>query len=164
MEPDFPFTIQTRQSDRTRLTNKYNPYGDDFIVDRIGVKKIVEELVGVEEITVSQDIDIVKDCNEEWIDDRSKPAVDFDDEQQQSCEQDLTNLRILECLKEILSDPEKTSATIQDVDRESMKTKKTKGMILPGLPRKSNYSFLPPTLVYYPVCNRRGRRWIFLSG
>ena len=88
------------------------------------MKKIVEELVGVEEITVSQDIDIVKDCNEEWIDDRSKPAVDFDDEQQQSCEQDLTNLRILECLKEILSDPEKTSATIQDVDRESMKTKK----------------------------------------
>ena len=30
LEPDLPFTIQTRQSDRSRLTRKYNPYGDDF--------------------------------------------------------------------------------------------------------------------------------------
>ena len=34
LEPDLPFTIETRQSDRTRLTKKYNPYGDDFVVDR----------------------------------------------------------------------------------------------------------------------------------
>ena len=43
LEPDLPFTIQTRQGDRTRLTKKYNPYGDDFVVDRIDLKKIVEE-------------------------------------------------------------------------------------------------------------------------
>ena len=36
--------------------------------------------MGLEEITVSQDIDIV---DEEWFDDRSKPEVEFDDEQQQ---------------------------------------------------------------------------------
>ena len=94
-ETDLPFTIQTRWSDRMRLTKKYS-YGDDFVVDRIDLKKIVEELVGLEEITVSQDIDIVDDRDEEWIDDRSKPEVEFDDEQQQSYEQDLTNLRILE--------------------------------------------------------------------
>ena len=41
LEPDRPFTIQTGQSDRTRLTKKYNPYGDDFVVDRIDLKKIV---------------------------------------------------------------------------------------------------------------------------
>ena len=52
LEPDLLFTIQTRQSDRTRLTKKYKPYGDDFVVDRIDLKKIVEELVGLEEITV----------------------------------------------------------------------------------------------------------------
>ena len=92
LEPDIPFTIQTRQSDRTRLTKKYNPYGDDLVVDRIDLKKIVEEVVGLEGITVSQDIDIVDDHDEEWIDDRSKPEVEFDDEQQQSYEQDLTNL------------------------------------------------------------------------
>ena len=39
--------------------------------------------MGLEEIPVSQDIDIVDDQNEEWIDDRSKPEIDFDEEQQQ---------------------------------------------------------------------------------
>ena len=46
---------------------------------------------------MSQDIDTVDDHDEEWVDDRSKPEIEFDDEQQQS------------------------SVTIQDVDRESMK-------------------------------------------
>ena len=100
LEPYLPFTIQTRQNDRTRLTKEYNPYGDDFVVDRIDLKKIVEELVGLEEIIVSQVIDIVDDRDEEWIDDRSKPEVELDDEEQQSYEQDLTNLRVLEWLND----------------------------------------------------------------
>ena len=75
LQPDLPFTIQTRQSDRTRLMKKYNPYGEYFVVERIDLKKIEEESVGLEEITVSQDIDIVNDRDEEWIDDRSKPKV-----------------------------------------------------------------------------------------
>ena len=84
MEPDLPFTIQTRQKDVTRPRKKHSPYGDDFVVDRIDLKKIVEEVVGLEEITVSQDIDIVDDHDDEWVDDRSKSEVEFDDEQQQS--------------------------------------------------------------------------------
>ena len=124
LEPGHPLTLQTRQSDRTRLTKKYNPYGDDFVVDRIDLKKIVEEVVGLG-IYVSQHIGIVDDHDEEWIDYRSKPDVEFDDEQQQSYEQDLTNLRVLEWLNEMTSDPMETSVTIQDVDRESMKYIKT---------------------------------------
>ena len=73
MEPDLPFTMQTRQSDRTRPAKKYNPYGDDFVVNRIDLKKIVEKLVGVGEIPASQDIGIVDDQDNEWINDRSKP-------------------------------------------------------------------------------------------
>ena len=92
LEPDLPFTIQTRQNDGTRPRKNYNPYGDDFVVDRIDLKKIVEEVVGLEEITVSQDIDKVDDHDDEWVDNRSKPEVEFDDEQQQSYEQGLTNL------------------------------------------------------------------------
>ena len=84
LELDLPFTIQTRQNDRTRPKKKYNPYGDDFVVDRIDLKKIGEEVVGLEEITVSQDIDIVDDHDDERVDDQSKPEVEFDDEQQQS--------------------------------------------------------------------------------
>ena len=103
LEPDLPFATQTRQSDRTRLTRKYNPCRDDFVVDRMDLKKMGEELVGLEEITVSQDIDIVDDHDEEWIDDRSKPKVEFDDEQHQSYEQDLTILRVLNWLDEMTS-------------------------------------------------------------
>ena len=94
MEWDLPFTIQTRQNDRTRSKKKYNSYSDDFVVDRRDLKKIVEEVIGLEDITVSQDIDINDDHDEEWIEDRSKPEVEFDDEQQQSYEQKLTNLRV----------------------------------------------------------------------
>ena len=94
-------------------------------MDRIDLKKIVEEVVGLEEITVSQDIDIVDDHDEEWVDDRSKPEVQFDDEQQQSYEQDLTNLRVLEWLNEMTSDPKEISVTFQDVDCESMNYMKT---------------------------------------
>ena len=80
MEPDLPFTIQTRQNDRTRSKKKYNPYGDDFVEDRIDLKKIVGEVIDLEDITVSQDIDIVDDHDEKGIEDRSKPEVEFDDE------------------------------------------------------------------------------------
>ena len=125
LEPDLPFTIQTRQGDGRRPRKKYNRYGDDFVVDRIDLKKIVEEVVGLEDITVSQDIDIVDYHDDEWVDDRSKPEEEFDDEQQQSYEQDLANLRVLEWLNEMKSDPEETSVTIQDVDGESMKYIKT---------------------------------------
>ena len=55
-------------------------------MDRIDLKKIGEKVVGLEEITVSQDIDIVDDHDDEWVDDRSRPEVEFDDEQQQSYE------------------------------------------------------------------------------
>ena len=115
LEPDLPFTKQTRQNDRTRSRKKYNPYCDDLVVDRIDLKKIVEEVAGLEEITVSQDIDIVDDHDDH----------EFDDEQQQSYEQELTNLCVVEWLNEMTSDPKETSVTIQDVDRESMKYRKT---------------------------------------
>ena len=108
LESDLPFTIQTRQSDRTRLTKKYNPYGDDFVVDRIDLKKIVEEMAGLEEITVSQDIDIVDGRDEEWIGDRSKPEVEIENEQEQSYEQVLTN-------------PKRDQCHDSRFDRESMK-------------------------------------------
>ena len=65
-------------------------------MDRIDLKKISEDLVGLDEIPVSQNTDIVDDQDNEWIDDRSKPEVELDDEQQKSYEQGLTNLRVLE--------------------------------------------------------------------
>ena len=130
MEPDIPFSTQTRQSYRARPAKKYDPRGDDFVVDKIDLKKIVEDLVGLEEKIVSQIIDIVDEQDEEWIDERSKAEVEFDDEQQQSYEQELTNLRVLEWLNKMTSNPKETSVTIQDVDRESIKNIKNDKMIL----------------------------------
>ena len=86
LQPDLPFTIQTRQNDRPRSKRKYNPYGDDFVVDRIDLKKIVEEVLGLEDITVSQNIDIVDDLDQEWTEERSKPEVEFEEKQKQSYE------------------------------------------------------------------------------
>ena len=54
-----------------------------------------------------------------------KPEVEFDGEQLESYEKDLSNLRVLEWLKEMTSDPKETNVTIQEVDRESMKYIKT---------------------------------------
>ena len=81
--------------------------------------------MGLQGITVSQDIDIVDDHDQEWIEERSKPEVEFDDEQQESYKKDLTNLRVLERLNEMTSDPKETNIKIQDVDRESTKYIKT---------------------------------------
>ena len=61
---DLPFATQTRQSDRTQITKKYNPYGDNFVVNRIDLKQIIEELVGLEEIPASQEVDKVDDQDE----------------------------------------------------------------------------------------------------
>ena len=36
--------------------------------------------MGLEEITVSQDLDIVDDQDKEWIDDSSKPEIEFANE------------------------------------------------------------------------------------
>ena len=113
--------MQTRQSDRTRPAKNYNSYREDFVVNSVDLEKIVEELVGLVEKPASQDIDIVDDQEKQWIDDRSKPEVEFDDQQQQLYEQELTNLRILERLMEVTSGRKETSVTIQNADRESKK-------------------------------------------
>ena len=45
------------------------------------LEEIVEDLVGLEEKSASQDIDIVDDQDEGWVDDRSKPEVELENEQ-----------------------------------------------------------------------------------
>ena len=47
LEPYLPLTIQTRQNAGTRPRKKYNPYGDDFVVDRIDLKKNIGRSSGL---------------------------------------------------------------------------------------------------------------------
>ena len=59
IESHLHFSMQTQQSDRARPAKKNNYYRDDFVVDRKVLKNIVEDPVGLEGITVSQEVDIV---------------------------------------------------------------------------------------------------------
>ena len=121
IQPDFPLTMETRQSKRGRNKKKYNPYGEDFVIERTILSDMMDSLVGLDEVAVPKDINLVDDMDQDWIDDRSDPEVEFEPEAEQTHEQELTNLRVLEWLHDLPTDPKETILTIQDVDKECIK-------------------------------------------
>ena len=108
VQPDFRFTMETRQSKKGRNKKKYNPYGEDFVIDRIVLSDMMESLVGLDEVAVPQEIDLVNDMDQDWIDDRSESEVEFEPEAEQTHEQELTNLRVLEWLYDLPANPKET--------------------------------------------------------
>ena len=76
---------------------------------------VIDSLVGLDEVAMLEEIDLVNDMDQDWIDDRSEPEVE------QTHEQELTNLRVLEWLHDLPTDPKETILTIQDVDRDGVK-------------------------------------------
>ena len=121
VQPDFPLPMETRQSKKGRNKKKYNPYGEDFVIDRIILSDKMESLAGRDEVAVPREIDLVNDMDQDWIDDRSEPEVEFQPEAEQTHEQELTNLRVLEWLHDLRADPKETVLTIQDVDKDGIK-------------------------------------------
>ena len=77
--------------------------------------------MGLDEVAVLEEIDLVNDMDQDWIDDRSEPEVEFEPEVEQTHEQELTNLRVLEWLHDLPTDPKETILTIQDVDKDGIK-------------------------------------------
>ena len=100
-QPDFPLTMETRQSKIGKNKKKYNPYGDDFVIDRIVVSDMMDSLVGLDEVAVPEEIDLVNEMDQDWIDDRSEPEGEFEPEAEQTHEQELTNLWVLEWLHDL---------------------------------------------------------------
>ena len=82
---------------------------------------VIDSLVGLDEVAMLEEIDLVNDMDQDWIDDRSEPEVEFEPEAEQTHEQELTNLRVLEWLHDLPTDPKETILTIQDVDRDGVK-------------------------------------------
>ena len=121
IQPDFPLTMETRQSKKGRDKKKYNPYGEGFVIDRIVLSDMMESLVGLDEVAVPREIDLVNDMDQDWIDDRSEPEVEFKPDVDQTHEQELTNLRVLEGLHDLPADPKETILTSQDVDKDGIK-------------------------------------------
>ena len=103
-QPDFPLTTETRQSKRGENKKKYNPYGEDFVVDRLVVSDMMDSLVGLDEVAVLEEME-----------------VEFEPEAEQTHEQELTNLWVLEWLHDLPTDPKETILTIQDVDKDGIK-------------------------------------------
>ena len=116
-----PWKPARARSKRGKNKKKYNPYGEAFVVDRIIVSDVMDSLVGLDEVAVLEEIDLVNDMDQDWIDDRSEPEVEFEPEAEQTHEQELTNLRVLEWLHDLLTDPKETILTIQDVDKDGIK-------------------------------------------
>ena len=113
--------METRQSKKGRDKKKYNSYGEEFVIDRIVLSDLMDSLVGLDEIAVPREIDLVNDMYQDWIDDRSEQEVEFKPEVDQTHEQELTNLRVLEWLHDLPTDTKETILTIQDVDKDGIK-------------------------------------------
>ena len=64
-QPDFPLTMGTRQSKKRRNKKKYNTYGEDFVIDGIVLSNLMESLVGLDEVAVPREIDLVNDMNQD---------------------------------------------------------------------------------------------------
>ena len=77
---------------KKQRVKKYNFYVVAFVVDRIDLKKITEDLVVLKEINASRETDVVHHQDNEWLEDRAKPEMEIDDELQQSY--NLTNLYV----------------------------------------------------------------------
>ena len=120
VEPDFPFTMETRQGTRGRNKKKYNPYEEDFVVDVILLSDVADSIVGLNKKVVSQEIDLINDTDQDWINDSSEPEVEIEPEMEQMHEKELTNLRVLEWLHDLPADPKETILTFQDIDQTSI--------------------------------------------
>ena len=101
VQPGLFFTMETRRSKRGKSKKKYNPYGEDFVIDRIVLSDMMDSLVGLDEVVVPHKIDLVNDTEQDWVDDCFEPEVEFKPETEQMHEQELTNLRVLEWLHDL---------------------------------------------------------------
>ena len=163
VQPDFPFTMETRQGKRGRNKKKYNPYGEDFVIDRIVLINVMDSIVGLDKIVVPQDIDLVDDIEQDWIDDHSKSEVEFKHEMEQMHEQELTNLRVLEWFHDLPADPKMTILPIKTSIRLASNKSVTTTPSPTGSIQMVPYVFQNPISICSILGDRRGHRWIFLS-
>ena len=63
----------------------------------------MDSIMGLDGVVVPQEIDLVNDTEEDWIDDCSEPEVEFEPETEQMHEQELKNLQVLEWLHDLPS-------------------------------------------------------------
>ena len=106
---------------------------------------------------------MVNDTDQDWIDDRSEPELEFKPEVKQTREQELTNYLVLEWLHDLPADPKETILTIQDVDKDGIKyvshDNTESNWVAPDGPLRVPQS----NSICSFLRDRPGRRWMFLS-
>ena len=110
------------------------------MANRIDWKEVVEELVDLKELIASLEVDSINDQDNEWLEDRSKPEEDVDDELPKLW---LIKMRVLKWLNEMMSDAKMFHLTNHDANRESMKTLRIKLVILLGRPELPLFILAP---------------------
>ena len=71
-------------------------YGDDFVVDKIFMKEVIESVVELVEIIISLHIDLVHVRHTDWIEDQPERERESERQVEQVKDQRLTNERILQ--------------------------------------------------------------------
>ena len=69
---------------------------------------------------VSQEIDLINDTDQDWVDNCSEPDTEVEPEVEHMHENELTNLRVLEWHYNLPADPKETLLAIQVVDQISV--------------------------------------------
>ena len=95
-EPDQPMTTGTRKGDRKRTGNRYNRYGDDFLIDKIQPDEIGEELVNISDLVADEERQIINDSEHSLYEEYSVPEREKNLEQSEIERRANTNLRVLE--------------------------------------------------------------------
>ena len=94
---------------------RYNRYGDDFLIDKIQPDKLGEELLSAGELTGEEEWQVIDDGGHYPQEDYSTPELETDLEQCEIERREITNLRILEWMRDV-KDESREGQSIQQVD------------------------------------------------
>ena len=119
MEPDRPTPPETRTGNRKRTGMRYNRYGDDFLIDKLG-----EELLSAGELEAGEEWQVIDDGGHYPQEDHSTPELETDLEQSEIERRENTNLRILELMRDV-KDESHEGQSIQQVDVSAANYMKT---------------------------------------
>ena len=103
--------METRRSKRGSEAKKYKRCDYDFVEDKSELNDAMESLVGLDEILVPHDVDLAPDSETDWLENRPEPEFEIETEIEQTHDQDLINLRVLECNHDL---PVDLNETIQE--------------------------------------------------
>ena len=81
----FPSPWKLGRAKKYGYKKTYNPYIEDFVIDRKILSDLMDSLVALDAI------DLVKNTEQDWTDDCSEREVELEPEMDQMHEQELTN-------------------------------------------------------------------------